>query len=435
MSVNTTSRIPKLTKHKATGQAVVRLNGKDHYLGQYGSAAASQKYEQLIAEWLAGGRQPFDAVDTEPTLNDVILAYWRRCKEYYRDRHGRPTGELELVKLACRPLKELYGRTPARKFGPLALKAVRQKLIESNLSRGYVNSSIGRLKRMFKWAVENELVPLSLFHGLTAVTGLRRGRSAARETEPVKPVPEAFVAAALPHVGRHVRAMIDLQLLTACRPGEVCIMRGCDLETSGRVWVYRPESHKTEHHGHTREIYIGPKAQEIIKPFLKLDTSAYLFSPEEAEKARGAKRRANRVTPLYPSHLRLQEKKRKRNRKRQPGNCYTVASYRRAIYRGCALAFPLPEHLAPKMKPDGTLETKKVWQAQLTPEEKAAVRAWRRNHSWHPHQLRHNAATNLRREYGVELARIILGHATAFTTEIYAEADRSQAMEVIGRVG
>jgi site-specific recombinase XerD len=49
--------------------------------------------------------------------------------------------------------------------------------------------------------------------------------------------------------------------------------------------------------------------------------------------------------------------------------------------------------------------------------------------------LRHNAATNLRKEFGVELARIILGHATAFTTEIYAEADRMQAMEVIGKVG
>ena len=54
---------------------------------------------------------------------------------------------------------------------------------------------------------------------------------------------------------------------------------------------------------------------------------------------------------------------------------------------------------------------------------------------WHPHQLRHNAATNLRREFGIELARIILGHATAFTTEIYAEADRQQAMEVVAKIG
>jgi len=58
--------------------------------------------------------------------------------------------------------------------------------------------------------------------------------------------------------------------------------------------------------------------------------------------------------------------------------------------------------------------------------------AW---HRWHPHQLRHNAATNLRREHGVELARIILGHAKVLATQIYAEADRLQAMSVIGKVG
>lgn len=425
------SRIPTCTKHKATGQAVVRLNGKDHYLGKYGSAAAKQKYNQLISEWLAGGRQ-LDANGTGPTVNDIILAYWQRCKEYYRDRNGELTGEADLVRLACRPLKELYGRTPAREFGPLAMKAVRQKLIGADLSRNYVNSSIARLKRMFKWAVENELVPPSIHHGLSAVAGLRRGRSDARETAPVKPVPEAFIAAVLPHVGAHIRAMINLQLLTACRPGEVVMMRGCDLETSGRVWVYRPESHKTEHHGHVREIYIGPKAQEIIKPFLGLDPSAYLFSPDESEKARNAAKRASRKSPMTPSHA---MRRCKRNRKRPPGQRYTVSSYRRAIQRACDLAFPLPEHLASKIKPDGKREIGKEWKARLTVEEKAAVRAWRREHAWHPHRLRHNAATNLRKEHGVELARIILGHATAFTTEIYAEVDRKQAMEIVARAG
>lgn len=65
----------------------------------------------------------------------------------------------------------------------------------------------------------------------------------------------------------------------------------------------------------------------------------------------------------------------------------------------------------------------------------AKVAEWCRQHCWHPHQLRHNAATRLRKEHGVELARIVLGHSTAFTTEIYAEADREQAVEVIGKIG
>jgi integrase len=52
-----------------------------------------------------------------------------------------------------------------------------------------------------------------------------------------------------------------------------------------------------------------------------------------------------------------------------------------------------------------------------------------------PHQLRHNAATFLRKEFGLETARIILGHRSAAITEVYAEMDQQKAMEAITRVG
>jgi integrase len=137
--------------------------------------------------------------------------------------------------------------------------------------------------------------------------------------------------------------------------------------------------------------------------------TAYLFSPAGAEAARNAFRRQNRKTPMTPSQAKRRPKK---NPKRQKGDHYDVAAYRRAIRRACEAA-DLKAH---KEHPE-------------IPADQVVIPGW------HPHQLRHNAATNLRKEFGVELARIILGHATAFTTEIYAEADRQQAMEVIGRVG
>jgi site-specific recombinase XerD len=71
----------------------------------------------------------------------------------------------------------------------------------------------------------------------------------------------------------------------------------------------------------------------------------------------------------------------------------------------------------------------------LTESQQAELTAWRKSHRWHPHQLRHTAATAIRREHGVELARIILGHSTAFTTEIYAEVDKAKAIGVIGKIG
>ena len=439
MSSATSTRQPTYREHKATGQAVVTLNGKDIYLGRFGTQVSRAKYDRLIAEWLSNGRRMPAA--TSLTVAEVVKPFWAWVEMHYRKSDGTQTSEVNEYRYSLRPINHLYGAMPAAEFGPLKFKAVRQLMVDGYehpkygsqkpLCRGVINHRMERIKRLFRWATENELVPPSIYHGLLAVRGLQRGRSDARETQPVRPVPEAFINAIRPFVSAPVEAIIDLQLLTGARSGEVCIMRTCDLDTTGRIWVYRPESHKTQHHGHRREIYLGPRAQKIVRPFLKTDLQAYLFSPQDAETERLQVLRENRKTKVQPSQLNRKKKK----PKKMPGDHYDVAAYRRSIAYACVRAFPLPEHLAPRTMFDGKRETANIWQARLTSEAKASVRKWRREHCWHPHQLRHNAATTLRKEFGVELARIILGHATAFTTEIYAETDRQQAMAVIGKIG
>src|SRR5262249_28593571 len=58
-SVPTTVRIPSYRLHKPTGKAVVTLNGKDVYLGPYGSPESKAEYRRRIAEWSAsGGKTP-----------------------------------------------------------------------------------------------------------------------------------------------------------------------------------------------------------------------------------------------------------------------------------------------------------------------------------------------------------------------------------------
>jgi integrase len=379
-------RIPKLCRHKATGQWYVTLNGQEHYLSR-SKAAAQTEYERLIAEWLQCGRQPLKP-ETRLTLNELILGYFRFAADYYRESEK----EQEKIKLAMRPLKNLYGCSAAAEFGPKKLKIVREQMIDAGLSRRTINMRVGCIKRMARWAVESELVPATIHYGLLAVNGLRQGRSKARDPNPVKPVPEAFVEAVMPFVGRHVRGMITLQRLTGARPGEICRMRACDIDMTGEVWVFRPLKHKNLLRGHQREIYIGPKAQQIIREFLKPNTEAYLFSPRDRLRERYQEMRTRRESRVQPSQV-CRKKKRP---KKQVGEWYTTYSYRRAIRRACT---------------------------------KAKVPAW------FPHQLRHSAATYLRKQFGVELARIILGHKTAFTTEIYAEADRQQAMDVVAKIG
>lgn len=273
---------------------------------------------------------------------------------------------------------------------------------------------MNRLKHVFKWATAQELVPPSVHHGLRAVRGLEEGRSDARETEPVQSVAVEHVRAVLPHVSSVVAAMIESQLLTGMRPGEVCAMRVCDIDTSDDLWVYRPPHHKTRHRGHTREVFLGPRAQQILRPFLSTELQAHVFRPSAAVAERRMRDHAQRKTPLScgnrpGSNL-------KRNPQRTPGDCYDVDAYRRAVQRGCERAFPPPREL-------------------LARHRSADLRSWRRAHRWHPHQLRHTAATVLRRQYGVEAAQVILGHRTLTAAQVYAERDAAKARAVVSEVG
>ena len=416
---------PKYCKHKASGQAIVALNGRDFYLGPYGTAASHAEYDRVISEWMASGRSAPVKSTSGLTVIEIINRYRQHALVYYR-KNGRITKEVAGIAMAAKYLKRLYGRTAAAEFGPLALKAVREVMIKDGLCLTTINTAVGRIKRFFRWAVSNELVPSSVIHALQTVDGLKIGRSEARDPRVVRAVPDNLIEAILPHVSRQVAAMIEIQRLTGMRSGEMVIMRGCDIDMSGRIWLYTPSTHKTQHHGHVRAIYLGPQAQAKIRPFLKTDLSAYLFVPAEAEAERKAEMRRQRKTNVQPSQM-----DRRRSRpKRKPGERYDVQSYKRAVCRGCDHAFPPPESLR-----QSKAETHEQWMTQLTPKQKDELKQWRKANRWHPHQLRHNAATRLRKEFGIEAARVVLGHRSAAITEIYAEADRGKAAEIMLRVG
>jgi len=415
---------PKYRKHRASGQAIVTLTGRDVYLGPHGSASSKKEYDRVIAEWLSNDRRS-SAQTHLVTLVELIAAYWRHVESYYR-KDGKPTSEVSSIRDALRQLKDLYGHTPAAEFGPLRLKTVRDRMIQRGWVRGSINRHIHRIKRMFAWAVENELLQSSVYEGLRVVAGLRAGRSQARESEPIRPVDDGLVDATIEQVGPVIGAMIELQRLTGMRSGELTSMRGCDLDTSGKLWSFRPSSHKTQHHGFEKVVWLGPQAQAVIRPFLKADLSAYLFSPCDAEGYRRAQMRGQRKTRVQPS----QRDRRKRRPLRTPGDRYDTKSYKRAIARGYEKAFPLPE---PLRRLPG--EKHGQWKARMTPTQLQDVDLWRKAHSWHPHQLRHNAATRLRKQFGIEAARVVLGHRSASVTEIYAEMDQQKAAEIMAQVG
>jgi integrase len=409
-------RLPKYRKHRASGQAVVTLSGRDIYLGPHGTKASRVNYDRITTEWIANGRN-WGSESADITIVELLAAFRRHAVTHYR-KDGKPTGEIHNFDCAIAPLRLLFGRERVVDFGPLKLKAVQAVMVKgyqdpkrgpvAGLSRGVVNSRIGRIKRIFRWAVSEEMAPPSLAHALDTVRGLQFGRCEAREMNPIVPVEDWVVDATLPYMPPVVADMVRLQRLTGCRPGEICLLRPCDVDRSAAIWIFSPTRHKTQHHGRDRWIFIGPKAQEFLRPYLLRESSIYSFQPAESENKRKNCMRATRKTAVPPSQL----DRRKPHPKRTPGERYSRMSYARAVSRACDVA----DSLAHKADPS-------------IPDDQRVVPRWTLN------QLRHAAATEVRKRFGLEAAQVALGHARADTTQIYAARDLTLGFEVARQVG
>ena len=381
------SEMPKLTKklpsyrlHKRSGHAVVNLSGVDHYLGKHGSPESKAAYDQLISKWLANGRRPIE-VEPEPapeiTVARICVAYLEHCKEYYV-KDGKPTEEQAGIKAAVKRLVEKFGKLPASDLGPLKMQAVQDRFVSDGVSRYYVNKSINRLKRMFRWAVSQELIPPSISQAIDTVTALKKGRTKAYELKPVPPVSDDVVRATLPRIASPItRDMVRIQRLTGMRPGELFVMKPKDVDRDGPegCWLYHPERHKTEHHDLTRVVVIGPRAQKLLAKYLLKSDDEHCFLTER-------------------------------------GKPYNRSNYRDRIRHACKKAFPAPEALSEVEK-----------------------KAWEKEHRWRPNQLRHTLGTEVRKKHGLEAVQATLGHADMKTSEIYAERMMDLAVTAIKGIG
>jgi integrase len=243
----------------------------------------------------------------------------------------------------------------------------------------------------------------------------------------------AVVEATLPHLPPVTADMVRFQLLTGARPGEVCSLTPGAVDRSGDVWEYRVEGHKTEHHGRTRVVYIGPEAQAVLRPYLLRQSDMVCFSMAESLEQRRQARSEQRVTPLHYGNRRGKRNESDRpgwKRTRTPQVKFDPSSYRHAIHHACDPAFPAPPPLARR---EGESDQARL--RRLTDQQREELNQWQQAHRWHPNQLRHTRATEIRRKFGLEAAQVILGHAAADVTQVYAERDAEKAREVARLIG
>ncbi len=413
-------RLPSYRRH-TSGQARVTLNGRTYYLGPYGSKESRRAYDRLIAEYLASGRQLTFGVEPEQlAVSQCMVDYLAWAKDHYGTDQN---SEYLRIKYALKILRSLYGSLPVKEFGSLQFKACRSKFASEPVahkpkskaakrddpaiagqdskspseprlrSRQYVNSQMKRILRFFKWSASEGKFPSSNFESMKLVAGLKAGKCGLPEAKRILPVEDSVVEATIPHLPPIVADMVRFQRLVGCRPSEVCGLKPSMVDRANEIWEIRLDDHKTAHHGLDRTIFVGPQAQAILLPYLLREADSFCFDPSEGERKRREEKHTARITPLSYGN-RPGSKKAKTDRR--VGSCYTPHSYARAISRGAKTA--------------GVSH-------------------------WAPNQLRHSAATKVRKEFGIEAAQVTLGHTQLGTTQVYAERDKSLAVRVAKEIG
>jgi integrase len=352
-------------------------------------AVAEVSYEAAclrVREWFNSHRTP--SAPALLTVRKLAESYLAHAEQFYRHATGEQTGEAANHMYALAPFTALFGAMAANEIRPRHLRHYMDAQAKADVSRQTINKRLGILKRWLKWAVGAELLPPDVFMACQFVPGIRAGKGA-RESKKIGPVPIETVRQTLPNLPPTVRDMVELQMLSAMRPEEVCAMRLCDINTTGENWLYVPAWHKNAHRGHERRVWLGPRAIEIVKRHMAgKGFESPLFSPREAVRERRGKYPTKRISA-----------------------CYDTRSYRKAIWYACDKAWPAP---------DGTADAQK----------------WLRANRWSPNRLRHLKADEVRTAFGAQHAKAYAGHSRVETTqEHYLSQDDALAQEVARKVG
>ena len=402
--------MPRVAVVKPHNHVRVRIGGRAYWLGKSANGRvtkdqqreASKLWQQYLDGGISNSQPPLESSTDSQELNSKKLTvgqmmqqYLAYAEIYYKKPDGRTTSCVAEILTAFRSLA-LWSDTLADEFGPKTLKAVRVAEINRGRPRVTVNRIAKTIRSAFKWAASEELVSASVWHALQTVAAIQKGRTKAPELPPVTEVAEWVVKETIPFLSPVVAAMVMLQRWTGARPGEIVIIRPCDIDQQDKVWLYHPSHFKTDWQANAeRVIAIGPEGQQILRPFLNRPSESFCFSPQESEVWRSKLRRTNRASPLTPSQA---ARRPKADGKRRPRDRYDTCSYRRAIERGV--------NAANKRRQKDGLE--------LLP-------------NWSPNQLRHLRAGEIEQTLGIEMAAAVLGHSKVETTAIYARRKRQLA--------
>lgn len=367
--------LPKLWFDNTRSVYAVTIEQRKFTLGR-DQIKAEQRRAELLGQWQDNALPT--AKDWLPTIVEVVDAYSAHMQVHYQTQPR----SWSRGKAAMKELNQHYGKMRVQDFTVLNLDRLRTKVNTPDKNgnyrfcRGEVNKLVTNIQRCLKWAVSKGMCPVAVYQACLTLEPLQRGRCEARETEKVGPVSRADIDAIQGLVPADVWAMVQLQLLTGARPGEVCQLTAGMIDRSEAVWSAEIVDNKMAYRNQRRFLFFGPQAQALLLPYLLRGADEALFKPgwRPSEKPSWSKQSpGRRDIPQYTTDL-----------------------YNTVVSRAC---------------------------------KRAGIDAWTVN------QLRHTRATELKKRYGLESTAAVLGHKAPETSLIYAEQDWAEASRIAGEMG
>jgi integrase len=357
--------------HKSKGLAYSSwvANGKRQwvYFGEWGSEEAKENYRRFCATWSASSASIAQPVASPRRLfiAEFVDAWLDHCRVKYV-KFDRQTSEYHIQRSALSFLVSLYGSEFVHDFTLMKLETVRNAMIKEQFVRKTINGYVSRIIMSFRWGVGRKFVPPSVLHECENIEHLKSGRVNVPESKKVTSAPIKLVRLVQDHFRKSestamLADMIELQLLTGMRPGDVCGMKFEDIDQSDDVWVYRvrDDVNKTAHMDKGRTVMLGPKAQAVLGKNWK--TKGFVFTLSGGDR------------PVK------------------------VSRYGFRIRQACD-------------------------ELQIS--------------RWHPHQLRHNYATEVKRRYESDrVAATAIGDSEEVTRRVYLDEDHTVAKRVAAEMG
>lgn len=398
MSSISTLSIPPLRVHKGKNLAFVRLpDGAFRYFGRPDGTDTDRKYRLFVAEWIATGAIPAKpkakAKEECGSAGNAGVSIKELCDAYKADRQNRRGSLTSYDIIALRDLTDAFGNIPAATFGPKRLKTLRGMWEAGTalrvagperkcrrMRRSTINQAVSSVKRIFKWAVAEEMVAETVAFAVSVVSPLMEGETEAPEPQGVGIVEEKVIKETCKHLPPMLADVVQLLRMTGARPSEVLnLTPGHIVVTDDTLWTAPLSKHKNSKRGKYRELQFGAKGIAILRKYMLRPSDAPMFPPLEALKQRNEGKIHRHQPPAPPTT------------DRTLNAVYSYKSLRNAIVDAAK-------------------------KAGVTP--------------WCPYSLRHTRGTEIHRQFGGDAARVSLGHSDIETTKIYVEPDIELARKI-----